>query len=115
MKRAELLAVVALAGMVVLSGCGKSNSQQLSAPIVRNGISVDVPKLETTFASASPSLRDSASKIQVAFRYENYKEALAELDKLAADPSLTPEQKKLVGDVTEEMKQAAAAVPPKGQ
>ena len=52
-------------------------------------------------------------------RYGNYPEAMADLDKIAADPSLTEPQKKLVADTIEQVKKAndnknaAAAEPPK--
>ena len=46
-------------------------------------------------------------------RYGDYNKALAELDKLANNASLTEPQKKIVSEVTEQVKKAAASSPVK--
>lgn len=46
-------------------------------------------------------------------RYGQYDQALAELQKLGAVPTLTEPQKKLVNDLVEQVKQLAAKAPAK--
>lgn len=73
-----------------------------------NGVKLDVPKLQQMFATEKPELQSGASKATMAIRYGQHAEALAELEKLAANASLTEPEKKVVNDVIGQVKQLLA-------
>jgi hypothetical protein len=99
-----------LAGVLALAGCGKAKP---AAPVMA-GVTVDVPKLKEAFATASPELQTSVSEVAMGLRYGDYPRAFAALAKLDSAPGLTEPQKKIVGEVAEQVKQLAgkAAAPP---
>jgi hypothetical protein len=101
---------VATCGAV--SGCSKK-VQQTSSPEI-SGVIVDLPKLSQTFTGAPPEVYAYVANVHRHFRYKQYPMALAELDKLAAEPALTEAQKKLVCELIEQTRQviAKAAQPP---
>jgi len=105
----SLIIVVGLAASLALVGCGKK-----TPTTEKQGIAADLPKLEESFANASPEARSLVTEVLAGSRYGEYKRALAALDKLAAMPSLSEEQKTLVGRVSDEIKQIAGigAPPP---
>ena len=96
-----------LAGALALVGCGKEKTQ----PPVQQGVAIDLPKLQEAFASAGPELQNSVMAVASGVRYGEHASALAALDKLAKAPGLTDEQKKIVGEVTEQVKQVASKAP----
>ena len=73
---------------------------------------VDVPKLRDTCASGSAAVKTGANRAVMALRVGNYATALAELEKLAADRSLTEAQKQAVKEVSEQVKHNLAVTPP---
>ena len=77
-----ILAVATLA----LIGCSKKSS-------------VDTTPLETSFASAEPASKATADKAVSAIKSGDYSSGMVELQKLAAQAKLTPEQQKAVKDV----------------
>lgn len=98
--------MVLVAGVLAVAGCGKEKPK--AQPITAEGVTVDLPKLQMAFATAAPDLQTSVSEVRMGLRYGDYPRALAGLDKLANAPSLTADQKKIVADVTEQIKQAAS-------
>ncbi len=78
------LAAVA-ASALLLSGCANKNS-------------VDTAPLEKSFASAEPANKSVADKAVSAIKTGDYTGATAELQKLAAQAKLTPEQQQAVKD-----------------
>src|ERR1035437_9505025 len=100
-----------VAGGLVLTGCGKP---QKPAPMVVVGVTVDLPKLKEAFAAASPEVQTSVSEVAMGLRYDDYPRCFAALAKLDSAPGSTEPQKKIVGEVTEQIKQLAtkAAAPP---
>ncbi len=100
-----------MAGGLVLVGCSKpaQTGQQMDI----NGVKVDLPKLQQTFVAERPDLQPNVSRTTMAIRYGQYDQALAELEKLAAAANLTDPQKKLISDLTEQVKQVMAKAPPK--
>jgi len=92
--------------MLCLAGCSKT-AKTPSGPDI-GGVHVDSMSLQQAFATAPPELQASASKVTMAVRYADYNNALAELDKLAAAPGLTDPQKKLVSDVSAQVKAVMA-------
>ncbi len=80
----EILAL-ALVASLSLIGCGGSKK-------------VDTAALEKSFSSAEATLKSSADKAVTAIKNTDYKGALAELQKLAANAKLTDDQKKAIND-----------------
>ncbi len=104
MKLVNWLMMVLLAGLVAVAGCGKKESP---APVMQ-GVTVDLPKLQGAFATASPELQTAVSEVAMGLRYGEYPRAFAALDKLAKDPNLTEPQRKIVSEVTEQVKVLAS-------
>ena len=69
---------------------------------------VDVAKFQQTFTGVSQDLQDSALKVSVSIRYGQHAEAVAELDKLAENPGLTEQQKKVAAEVREQLRQVVS-------
>src|ERR1039457_5985614 len=98
------LLMVLLGGVLAFAGCGKSDkstAQHIPA-------TMDVAKLQQAFPSPTPGQQSALGKVQQSVRYGLLPDALASLDKLASDPSLTEPQKKAVSDMIEGVKQARA-------
>jgi len=96
-----------LAGALALAGCGKAKTE---AP-VQQGVAIDLPKLNEAFANATPELQNSVMAVASGVRYGEHAAALAALDKLAKAPGLTDAQKKIVSEVTEQVKAVASKAP----
>jgi len=107
MKTANWMMMFLLAGVLALAGCGKEKP----AATVMNGVTVDLPKLQEAFATASSELQTSVSEVRMGVRYGVYARALTALEKLANAPGLTEDQKKVVAQVTEQVKQLASKAP----
>jgi len=102
---ASLLVVI----LVGLAGCGKPAKVALP-PTTVNGASIDMAKFTQTLSSStSPDVKKNVADFFANVRYTHYDQAAANLDKLAADPSLTEDQKKAVSDAIEQLKQVVAA------
>jgi hypothetical protein len=78
-----------------LVGCGQKQAVETSA-------------LESSFKSAEPAAQTTVGKAVEAIKKADYPAALAELQKLAADAKLTPEQQTAVKDIIEQLKKLAA-------
>jgi len=96
------------AALLLAGGCGKSSAPM--APQV-NGVTVDLPKLTEAFANSSQELKSTQTQVGFNIRYGKYEEALMALDKLASDPAVTEDQKKVVNIVIEQVKKLAGATP----
>lgn len=107
MKIVNWIMMLLFASMLALTGCGK---EQPAAAVVE-GVTIDVPKLQEAFATASDELRTSVSEVTMGLRYGDYARATTALTKLASAPGLTEPQKKILGDVTEQVKQLASKAP----
>jgi len=112
MKLTNVVLGVLAAGALALAGCGKSAADNPPG-IVLNGVNVDTPKLQAALATAKPDVLNNLPKVSFGMRYGDYPGALAALQKIADDPSLTDAQKKLANQVLEQLKQAIAKAPPK--
>jgi hypothetical protein len=99
------------AGLLVVGGAGcNKGADPAKGPVKQNGVAIDSRKLQTELASnPSESLRKDMQKFAFGLRYHNYVDALVALDKVAAEPTLTEAQKKLVAEVAEQVKAAANA------
>jgi hypothetical protein len=98
MKLSGWIVTVVMAGVLALTGCNKQGDMGTAT--------VDTSALETSFAAAEASVKDSADKAAAAIKSADYSGALAELKKLADDAKLTPEQQQAVKDVMAQVQKA---------
>lgn len=99
-------------GLLGLAGCNKA--QQAAGPTDEYyGVKVDVPKLDTEFTNPNQALQDKLNLIKRFYRYEQFAQAVPELDALSKTPNLTESQKKLANDLIEQTKQVIAKAPPR--
>jgi len=101
-----LLAILAIG--LALTGCKKKDT---------SGGASDNPmgaliKMQQAIYPAPPEVQASMEKVAFGIRYRQYETAMPELDKIAANPSLTDPQKKAVNATIESLKKAMAAPPP---
>jgi hypothetical protein len=99
------------AALLAEAGCGQR--QKAPQPTIINGVKVDLAKFQQAFTGVGPDLQSSAFKVPMAIRYRQYPEAVAELEKLATNPALTEQQKKVVTEVLGQLKQVVSQSPPK--
>lgn len=107
MRIIKWLILLLPSAVLLCAGCGKSD-QTPPAPQV-HGVTVDVPKLTQAFANAPEQTRTIVTQVGFNIRYTKYEDALKSLDALLNDPGLTPEQKKMVSQVIEQVKQLAGS------
>jgi hypothetical protein len=105
MKTTNRIAMVLLAGVCILAGCGKSSKPQPSAVVAV----MDMRKLQQAFPSPSAEVQGSLDKVRMGVRYRQFEIVLTELDKLGNDASLTESQKKAVNEKIEQVKQGISA------
>jgi hypothetical protein len=105
MKKVTWVVSVIIGGWLVVAGLGCRKNADSAQP---QTLEQSMAELRASLTSASTEARDTFYKgVTFGVRYGNYAEALEALDKIAADPSLTEPQKKLVAQVTEQLKQKA--------
>jgi hypothetical protein len=104
MKTANWVMMCLLAGGLALTGCSKQ-APPTPAPM---GVTIDLPRLQQAFANTTPELQAALSEVTMGMRYSDYPRAFTALDKLANAPGITDAQKKIVGEVTEQMKALAS-------
>ena len=109
MKTTNWIYGVLAAGLLAVAGCGQS--QKAPQPMDINGVKVDLPKFRQAFATVNPELQSSLGKVTMSVRYGQYPEAVAELEKLANNPSLTEPQKKVATEVLQQLKQVVSQTP----
>ena len=106
MKFTKWIIPALAAVMLVSSGCGSKNS-------------VDTAPLEKSFASAEPANKSAADSAASAIKSEDYSGAVAQLQKLASQAKLTPEQQQAVKDtlaqVQKQLSDAASKAVKDGQ
>ena len=109
MNMTKYIPFILLAGLLPLAGCGKSKTE--AAPTQPDPPVMQLPKLSEAFVSPSSAQQPLVAEAYRSVRYSQYPQALAALDKLASDPSLTEPQKKAVNDLIQSIKQAMAQAP----
>jgi len=113
-KTIQWMLILAAAGLVAVAGCKKAEKPE--PPLSEYyGVKVDWPKLATEFTNPSQDVQTSVRLIQRFFRYQEFPQALAELNKLSGNPSLTEPQKKLINDLIEQTRQVMSQAPPPGR
>ena len=108
MKMTNWVTTILAAGVLAMAGCGKSKP----APgRTVEGVTVETAKLQQAFAAGSPELQNGVAAVKMSVRYGDWAAALATLEKMANNPSLTEPQKQVVALVTEQVKQVASKPP----
>lgn len=102
MKKFIALFAILLLGF---SACSKKGPSAVAPPYDINGVKVDIPKLQQAFANSPPELQASANEASSFIRYGQYMKTLEALDKLVNAPGIDDNQKKVVNEVIEQMKQ----------
>ena len=92
-----IFAALLVLGLVV-GGCAKKDG----------GTNVDTSQLQASFKSAEPATQSSADKVVSAVKAQDYSGALAELQTLAQNTKLTPEQQQAIKDVMAQVQAAIA-------
>jgi len=106
MKNMKWITVSLLTVVLAFAGCSKSNQPPPGAP--PPAAAIDVPKLRDACASGNAEVQAAAKRTLMAIQSGNFAVAGAELERLATNPSLTDAQKKVVQEVTEQVKQNMA-------
>jgi hypothetical protein len=98
-----------MAGTLAFAGCGKSEK-----PAMTDGAAqaIDATKLRPAFSAASPQIKAIVDNVMMSIQASAYRETLAGLDKLSGLPELDEAQKKIVADLTEQVKRKMAAQSP---
>ncbi len=107
MKTASLV-VGMIAACLLGHGCKKAPPPSPPGTIQLYGVTVSLPRLDTEFKTASPEAQAAVFRVKTAYRFGQLSRMMEELDKLANEPSLSDPQKKLVSELTEQMKQVIA-------
>lgn len=87
--------MAALAATLALTGCGKSSS-------------VDTSAMESSFKASEPATQSAADKAVAAIKSGDYASALPQLQSLASQAKLTPEQQQVIKDVVAQVQKAMA-------
>ncbi len=95
MKTYQWLLITATVATLAIVGCSKQSS-------------VDTAPLQSSFKSAEPATQTSADKAVAAIKAGDYPGALAELNTLASNAKLTPEQQQAVKDVVAQVEKVVA-------
>jgi hypothetical protein len=102
-----------MAGLSLLAGCSKP-AEKTQPGIDLYGVKVDVPRLQALLAGeTNPEVRTNLAQVQFGIRYGDWQKAMTALERIAAVPSLTDPQRKVVNDVMGQIKQATGAAPRK--
>ncbi len=112
-----VLGIFLAVGLAGLAGCKKKQAGTIiPPPMTVEGVNVELPKLMALIdAGGNAELQASVRNVQMSLRYRQWDKTLAEMEKLAANPTLNDEQKKAANEVFEQLKQVAAKAPPPPQ
>ena len=114
MKTAFWMLTGLMAGVLAGAGCKKAEDEPGPTPVYY-GVRVDLPKLDSEFTNANQEVQASARLAKQCLRYAQVPQALAELEKLARNTSLTGPQKKVVEDLIKQTRQVIANSTPAAQ
>jgi hypothetical protein len=93
----------------ILSSCNRAAEN--AAPIVVNGISINVSSFRQAFGSADPELIKTADKVLLSISYGDCPTALSQLGGLERNTSLSVSQKQAIAKLTAEVHQASSGKP----
>jgi hypothetical protein len=97
-----------LTGVLSLAGCGKDTSASADSTVQV----VDATNFRPAFESASPEIKAIVDNVMMSIQSSTYRNALTGLDRLAGMPALSEAQKKVVADLTGQLKKKLAAPAP---
>lgn len=107
MKTTKWIIAGLLAGMLALVGCSKA--PKIPDTVEVEGVQVALPALQKSLSgSTDKDVQGSLAKMTYGLRYRDYAVLQAELGKLESNPSLKPDQQKLVSQVQDQVKQVVA-------
>jgi hypothetical protein len=106
MKRILRALGIAIATLLAISACKKSQPQ--TATKDRYGIGIDWPRLDTEFRNSDTSVQAAVATIKRSILYHQFPQAIADLEKLAANPTLTDPQRKTLTDLHDQTQQVMA-------
>jgi len=98
---------VVVAGLLAFAGCGKSGKAAGEQPTA----AMDFAKFREAFPTPTPEQQQAVAKVFQGIRYRLYPDAIAALEQLSGDASLTDAQKKAVNNLTEGLKRMTANAP----
>jgi hypothetical protein len=107
MKTAYWMSGIVVAGLLAFAGCGKSDKTK---PII-SGETV-LQKFKEVFPAPTPEQQKNIFKVSQGIHYRRYPDALAALEGLDSDTSLTEPQKKAVADMRASIQQSITNAPP---
>jgi hypothetical protein len=110
-KTKNWISSILAAALLAEAGCGQA--QKAPQPTMVNGVKVDLAKFQQAFTTAQPELQGNVTKVTMSIRYGLYADAVVAAEKVANSPGLTDEQKKVAGEILEQLKQAASRSPAK--
>jgi len=99
--------------VLMLVACSKSSNADKLPPMEFEGVKVDTPQLMAEFVTASPQLQQSVNDAVTKIRYRQYLDAMMELDGVLKAPNLKDQQKKLIAQVMDQLKEVFAKAPPR--
>ncbi len=111
MKRIQRLSFTLALSFLALAGCKKSELVS-GHPQEYYGVKVNWSRLTKDFTNASPEVQNDAYLAVRAFRYSQFPQAVAQLERVASNPGLTDAQKALVNELIDHTKQVIAKAPP---
>lgn len=98
------LAATLVLGALCLSGCGKSNAGKTVAGITNQTNYVDGSTVVNAFAKADPSLKYPVYDAVRVAAAGGLADAMPQLQKLDADPTLTAKEKQALDDLIQQVK-----------
>lgn len=98
--------------MLIFSGCGKKQTALQLTPVDISGVKVDMPRLQEAFIASPANISAQVTELLSTIRYGQYAKAVAALENLGTVPELTEPQKKVVSEVSEQMKQVVVKAGP---
>jgi hypothetical protein len=100
---------ILIAGILAFAGagCHKQAASSEQPKTLAEGMTA----LQAALTTASPQAHSNYYALYLGTRYSDFAKATTALQQLASDPSLNDQQKKLVSDVSDLVKQAAAGQP----
>lgn len=104
MKAARWMTVLLTVSLFALVACKKTKPPET---VVVSGVTLNLPKFQEVFFG-DPHFETTVSKISMGVRYHQYAEVLKGLQSMASDPAISEQQKQVVAELTEQVKQLMA-------
>jgi hypothetical protein len=103
-KTTNFFSALLAAGLMIFAGCSKSQKEPTASQI--QGVGVDLAKLQAAYASnTNTDIQDQLMQVSFGMRYGDYMKSLVALDKLVNNPASSDQQKQVVNQVIEQVKQ----------